>query len=46
MLTTYEVVHGSENYLNSALQVIGRACYPHSPSMVRTGIGTLPPPPG
>jgi hypothetical protein len=42
MLATVKVVHGSENHLYPALQVIGRACYPHSPSMVRTGKGPSP----
>ncbi len=42
MLTTISVVHGSENHLYPALQVIGRACLPHRPSMDRTGMG-LPP---
>ena len=43
MLATVNVVNGSENHLYPAPQVIGRACYPHSPSMVRTGIGPIPP---
>ena len=42
MLTTISVVHGPDNHLYPALQVIGRACLPHRPSMDRTGIG-LPP---
>jgi hypothetical protein len=42
MLANDDVVHGSENHLYLALQVIGRAYLPHSPSMVPTGIGTLP----
>ncbi len=42
MLATDNVVHGSENHLYPAFQVIGRACLPHRPSMDRTGIG-LPP---
>jgi hypothetical protein len=42
MLATVNVVHGSENHLYHALQVIGTACLPHRPSMDRTGMG-LPP---
>ena len=39
MLATFNVVKGSKNHLYPALQVIGRACLPHSPSTDRTGIG-------
>jgi|688.fasta_scaffold269115_3 hypothetical protein len=41
MLATVNVVHGSENHLYPALQIIGTACYPHSPSIDRKGIGPL-----
>ena len=43
MLTTIRVVHGPENHLYSALQVIGKALYPRQPSLDHMGKGPLPP---
>jgi len=44
MLATVKVVHGSENHLYPALQVIGKAWYPRQPSLDHMGKGPLTPP--
>ena len=42
MLASVNVVHGSENHLYPALQVIGKALYPRQSSLDHMGKGPLP----
>jgi hypothetical protein len=41
MLATVNVVHGSENHLYPALQVIGKAWHPRQSSLDHMGKGPL-----